>query len=182
MAAAITARFLSKTKRITDADIVSMVGKLNKARSGSKGATSITTFKSPNAQKRVKDDLICKVNLADINMKAFLRKTSYRDRDMKGIVSAARQFANGRYIMEWADLMYNNNQKNKIEVLSEGLLDQTGTKVDLKVHVDGEQVGVGISLKYGDVKQFGQVGGTKWESMKTLFGPLGVRFPKKLEN
>ena len=51
----------------------------------------------------------------------------------------------------------------------------------MKVHVDGKQVGVGISLKYGDVKQFGQVGGTKWESMKTLFGPLGVRFSKKLE-
>ena len=178
LAAAITARFLSKTKTVTNSDVMAIIGKLNKAKKEGSGVTSITTFKSPNAEKRIKDELICKVNLADINKKAFLGKTAYKDRDVKGIVTASVAYANGKYVQDWADMMYNNNQKNTIEVLSEGLLDQTGTKVDLKVRIDGKQAGVGISLKFGDVKQFGQVGGTKWESMLALFNPLGVRFTK----
>jgi len=157
---------------------MAIIEKLKKAKKEGSGVTSITTFKSPNAEKRIKDELICKVNLADINMKAFLGKTAYKDRDVKGIVTASVAYANGKYVQDWADMMYNNNQKNTIEVLSEGLLDQTGTKVDLKIRIDGEQAGVGISLKFGDVKQFGQVGGTKWESMLALFNPLGVRFTK----
>jgi hypothetical protein len=75
--------------------------------------------------------------------------------------------------------MYNNNQKNKIEVKSEGLLDQTGTKVDLRVIIDGTQAGVGVSLKAGDVKQFGQVGGATSNAMNEFFNPLGVKFSSK---
>ena len=63
----------------------------------------ITTFESPNAQKRIKDELICKVNLADINMKAFLSKSAYRDKDVKGIVTASVKYANGKYVQDWAE-------------------------------------------------------------------------------
>jgi len=183
LAAAITARFLSKTKRISDSDVIKVINKLNKApKGGSKGATSLTEFRSPNAQPKVIDIVKCKVNLAEVNMKAFLSRGIYRNKEIKEIVTAAVKFANGNSIMEWADMMYNNNQKNIIEVLSEGLLDQTGTKVDLKVHIDGIQAGVGISLKYGDVKQFGQVGGSRVESMVELFSPFGVKFNSATKN
>jgi len=182
LAAAITARFLSKTKTISYNDVISVIQKLKKPKSGMKGATTETVFDSPNEQKKVVDKVICKVNLAYINMQAFLSMNSYNDKDVKEIVNMAIKYANGKNIRSWANLLYENNQYNVIEVLSEGLLDQTGTKVDLKVLVDGRQAGVGISLKYGDVKQFGQIGGSKWESMKKLFGPLDVKFSQKTEN
>jgi hypothetical protein len=183
LAAAITARFLSKTKVISNSDVIKLITKLNKApKGGTKGATSLTEFRSPNEQPKIFDSVVCKVNLAEVNMKAFLSRKIYQDNEVKGIVTAAVKFANGKYVMEWADMMYENNQENIIEVLSEGLLDQTGTKVDLKVHIDGIQAGVGISLKYGDVKQFGQVGGSKIESMVELFSPLGVTFNSSLKN
>lgn len=176
LAAAITARFRSKTKKIDSNDVLAVIDGLNAPKSGSKGATTITNFKSPNANKSIVDTVICKVNLADVNMAAFLKKTTYKDTAIKSLVTAACAYANGGTINTFADQLYNNNQKNIIEVNSEGLLDQTGTKVDLKVIVDGKQIGLGISLKAEDVKQFGQVGGSKWESMENLFKPLGVKF------
>ena len=181
LAAAITARFLSKTKTISDRDVISIINKLKKAVGGSKGQTSTTSFQSANRETSIKDTVICKVNLAEINMKAFQTASTYNNKDIKDIVKASVGYANGPHIREWADMMYENNQKNKIEVLSEGLLDQTGTKVDLKIKIDGVQAGVGISLKYGDVKQFGQVGGTTWGAMKTLFSPLGIKLEKTHE-
>lgn len=181
LAAAITARFVSKTERINSSDVLDIIFDLE-APSGSKSKTTITNFISPNANSRIKDDVICKVNLAEINMNAFLAKSTYKMRDIMNLVDAAVSYANGPYIISWADLMYNNNQKNVIEVNAEGLLDQTGTKVDLKVVIDGKQAGVGISLKAGDVKQFGQVGGSKFESMVTLWLPFGVKFSRSFQN
>lgn len=183
LAAAITARFVSKTTDVTDQDVINTIRKIkqNRPRKSSSGLTTTTNLVSENYNPRVKDTVVCLVNLAEVNMKAFLNLNTYRRSDIKGLVSAARKFANGRYIKEWADMMYNNNQKNKIEVLSQGLLDQSGTKVDLKVVIDGKQAGVGVSLKAGDVKQFGQVGGTRWAAMKELFQPLGVKMTSNLE-
>lgn len=181
LAAAIVARFLSKTKIINQTDVTSLIKKLSKATGGMRGMTSTTSFSSPNEQENVIDSVICKINLAANNMDAFLDSSIYGEANITALVRAAVVYANGPYIKQWADLLYNNNQKNIIEVNAEGLLDQTGTKVDLKVVVDGVKCGVGISLKAGDVKQFGQVGGSKWNSMKTLFEPLGVKFSTEIE-
>lgn len=181
LAAAITARFVSKAERINSSDVLDIIFDLETP-TGSKSKTTTTTFISPNANSRIKDDVVCMVNLADINMEAFLAKSTYKMRDIMDLVDAAVSYANGPHIMKWADLMYTNNQKNIIEVNAEGLLDQTGTKVDLKVIIDGKQAGVGVSLKAGDVKQFGQVGGSKFESMKTLWSPFGVKFSSTFQN
>lgn len=182
LAAAITARFRSKTKQITPQDVLSVIKKLKRPKTGTKGATTLTEFDSPNANPNVSDTVICKVNLADINMTAFLNQAIYKQKEVASLVTSACAYANGKYVKDWADSLYNNNQRNKIEVNSEGLLDQTGTKVDLKVLVDGKQVGVAVSLKADDVKQFGQIGGSKWESMESLFSPLGVKFSQKNKN
>lgn len=176
LAAAITARFVSKTKTITDVDVLSIIKKLNAGVAANKGFSSTTSFNSPNSTKNVVDTVICFVNLAEVNMKGFLAMGSYKDKEVKSLVSAAVSYANSIHVREWADEMYTNGQKNKIEVRSEGLLDQSGTKVDLRIIIDGKQCGIGASLKAGDVKQFGQVGGATIESMEELFEPLGVVF------
>ena len=183
LAAAITARFLSKTKRVTDTDVTSVIRKLARpVNMGSKGLTSTSYFTSANENPKINDEVCCVINLAENNMDALRDLKIYQQKDIREIVTASAAFANGMYVMQWADLMYTNNQKNKIEVLSEGLMDQTGTKVDLKIRIDDKPCSIGISLKYGDVKQFGQVGGSSFESMKSLFEPLGVTFSKIFEN
>jgi len=176
LAAAITARFVSKTKSVNQGDVLAIIGKLKSPSGGAKGLTTLTKFPSPNLKKGVIDTVVCKVNLAAVNMKAFLNKNIYKDKDVAKLVAASVQYANGKYVREWADMMYTNGQKNIIEVNSEGLLDQSGTKVDLRVIIDGTRSGIGISLKAGDVKQFGQVGGGTIASMHEFFGSLGVKF------
>ena len=179
LAAAITARFESKTKRISNDDVLSVIKKLGKPTRMKKFMLIEKTFDSPNKNPKIIDKVVCKITLAEINMNALLNPKVYSDKEMKELLSAAVAYANGKNIMEWADMMYTNNQKNLIEVKSEGLLDQTGTKVDLRVIIDGKQAGVGVSLKAGDVKQFGQVGGATADSMNEFFNPLGVKFSSK---
>lgn len=183
LGAAITSRFLSKTKRITPNDVLSIIKKLKTPKLVGGAQVTTTKFKSPNKNPKVVDDLTCVIGLAPANMAAFLDTSLYRtNKDIKSIVTSACAYANGIHVMEWADMFYNNNQYNDMYVNSEGLLDQSGTKVDLKINVDGKQCGVGISLKYGDVKQFGQVGGSSFESMNELFSPLGVKFSSSHKN
>lgn len=182
LCAAITARFLSKTKVITSTDVLSTIKTLNRPVASGNSLTTTTKFNSPNAQPKVVDHVTCKINLAKSNMNAFLDASIYTRRDIMELVNAAVKYANGTYIMEWADMMYNNNQYNDIHINAEGLLDQTGTKVDLKIMIDGKQAGVGVSLKAGDVKQFGQVSGSTWKAMKDIFEPLGVKFTTLHEN
>lgn len=179
LAAAITARFISKTKRITNDDVLGVIKKLGKPSKLRNFMLIEKSFDSPNKNPKIIDVVICKITLAEINMLALLNLKIYTDKEMKELLSASVAYANGNNIMEWADMVYNNNQKNKIEVKSEGLLDQTGTKVDLRVIIDGKQAGVGVSLKAGDVKQFGQVGGATINSMNEFFNPLGVKFSSK---
>lgn len=185
LAAAITARFISKTKRIAEKDVLDVIKKLGKPK-GTKSLTVVKQFPSPNKNPKIEDDVICRIGLAEVNMLALLNMSIYKQKDIKELMAASIAYANGNHIMEWADMVYTNNRKNVIEVKSDGLLDQTGTKVDLRVLIDGKQAGVGISLKAGDVKQFGQVGGGSVESMKEFFGPFGVVFSapqiKKMES
>mgnify|MGYP003330700523 FL=1 len=171
--------FESKTKRISNDDVLSVIKKLGKPTRMKKFMLIEKTFDSPNKNPKIIDKVVCKITLAEINMNALLDPKVYADKELKELLSAAAAYANGNNIMEWADMMYTNNQKNLIEVKSEGLLDQTGTKVDLRVIIDGKQAGVGVSLKAGDVKQFGQVGGATADSMNEFFNPLGVKFSSK---
>lgn len=178
LAASITARFISKIKTITTSDVMSVIKNLKTPVKSGKTSTSNTTFLSPNDNIKIQDTVICKVGLASANMDAFLDDTTYKNVDIKSILTAAVGYANSKYVTEWADMMFTNNQENLIEIKSEGLLDQSGTKVDIYIHIDGKQAGVGISLKAGDVKQFGQVGGATSKAMKSFFEPLGVKFSK----
>lgn len=176
LAAAIACRFLSKTTEVKFEDVISIIKKLKKPVAVGGSLVSTSEFDSPNKISRITDRLTVVIGLAPINMGAFLTPTIYKEKDIIELVQAAVAYSNGSFIREAANELYNNNQKNHIEISSQGLLDQTGTKVDLKVIVDGRQVGVGISLKAGDVKQFGQVGGATIEAMKEFFEPLGVKF------
>ena len=168
LAAAITARFINKNKSISASDVVNILKKLRSA----DNKRVDQTFESVNENPAVVDDVRCHISLAEGNMKALLNSANYGG--LSDLIQAAAEYANGSYISKWSKLMYENNVYNYIEVDSDGLLDQKGTKVDLRVKIDEQLTDVNISLKAGDVKQFGQVSGSKLENMAALFEPLGV--------
>jgi hypothetical protein len=66
----------------------------------------------------------------------------------------------------------NDPAKNKVDVISDGgeKENQSTTKVDLKILVDGKQASKNLlSLKAGNVKQFGQVGGSNFANLNEFF-------------
>jgi hypothetical protein len=169
LAAAITARFVNKNKDITKQDAINILKALRPS-----GGTKVNqTFASENENAAIKDEVRIVISLAELNMKALLNPANYGG--LSDLITASVKYANGPYITSWSKMLYENNVRNEIDVVSDGLLDQSGTKVDLRVKVDGKQTNVNVSLKAGDVKQFGQVSGSKLENMAALFNPLGLR-------
>ena len=177
LAAAMAARFLSKTKSITVNDVNKIIKKF--PRTGRADLKTIT-LRSPNSNPEVVDELNVVVELNEADMKNFLNKT-YND-----LLRSATAYVNQANVKKWADLLYNNDLFNIINVKSMGISGQTATKVDTWLEVgdaksNPERVDVNISLKAGDVKQFGQEAGMKFEAQERLWTNFGVSFTPAVE-
>jgi len=77
-------------------------------------------------------------------------------------------------------------KNNKVDVLSDGgdKENQTSTKVDLKILINGRESAKRLlSVKAGDVAQFGQVGGHNFENINEFFSTtLGIVLPDNLRS
>ena len=97
---------------------------------------------------------------------------------LKEYVESAVKYANSVNVTKWSKLVYENNRYDKIEVLSDGLGGQRSTKVDVSVKITDDKgklmpVDILVSLKAGDVKQFGQVSGAEFaKQQQDLWGRL----------
>ena len=169
--AAIAARFINKNKDITIQDIKNVLMKLDPKKSvNGKGFICDITLPSLNKNPKVVDDCRFYLSLAEVNMSGLLNKNYWAS--LNDLFRSGMRYANGNTVKAWSKLLYENNQKNFIEVLSDGLSNQTGTKVDVAVKVDNQKTDINVSLKAGDVKQFGQVGGSEFEKQIALWSTL----------
>lgn len=169
--AAIAARFINKNKAITPALVKDVLRQLTPKKSANgKGLICDIEMVSLNQNPNVKDTVRFYLSLAEINMTNLLDSKNWTSLD--DLIQSGVKYANGNTVKAWSKLLYENNQKNFIEVLSDGLGNQTGTKVDVAVRVDNEKTNINVSLKAGDVKQFGQVGGSEFEKQIVLWSTL----------
>lgn len=174
LAVGMAARMISKTKKISKNDIVKILKNLKAVESG-KTSTAKKTFKSANANPKIHDTIILDIGLAPKNMNALLNPKII-DGFFDDLMMSVLDYANNGRVKRWADLLYNNNRSDIVEIKSDGIGGQTTTKVDLFVNVNGKRVNLNISLKAGDAPQFGQLAGADIETMKDLWGPMGVKF------
>jgi len=170
LGAAIAARFINKNQPISVVDVQQVLRKMKRGPSPGKGQVRNTIYDSENADKFVVDKVEFYLSLADANMKGL--ETSSNWSALNDIFQSAVKYANGQAIRKWSKMLYENNQINHIHVISDGLGGQTTTKVDVRVVVDGQPTDVNISLKAGDVKQFGQVGGSDFDKQIELWDSL----------
>ena len=119
---------------------------------------------------KIIDTVTLKVGLAIPNLVALQDRTVRAS--LSDIVASAIKYANAPTVVKWAKMLYENNQRNAIEIIADGIGDQTGTKVDVRLKVDNVQTNVNVSLKAGDVKQFGQVGGSGFDKQEYLWEKL----------
>lgn len=169
LGAAITARFIYKDRSITERNVYGVLYGMPQPTSypGKKGKQTRKDFKSANKNKEIMDDVNFFLSLADVNMTALL-DPSNRALIRPYVMSAVR-YANSANVKKWSKLLYENNRTDKIEVISDGLGGQTTTKVDVFVKIDGKPIDIRVSLKAGDVKQFGQVSGIEFEKQIKLW-------------
>lgn len=95
-------------------------------------------------------------------------------------IRSAVSYANtSKRVMSAITEAKNDPAKNKVDVISDGgeKENQTTTKVDLKILIDGKEVGKRLlSVKAGNVGQFGQVGGHNFDKADLFFSTtLGIK-------
>lgn len=163
--AAIAARFINKNRDIVPKDIQRVISQMK----GS-GAKRETMYKSLNENPKIVDDVRFYLSLATPNMDALCDPRNFTP--LQDLFQSAAEYANGKTVREWGNLLYTNNMYNYIEVISDGLGGQKKTKVDVRVLVDNEHTDINVSLKAGDVKQFGQVSGAEFDKQEFLWEKL----------
>ena len=64
----------------------------------------------------------------------FLRNNINKE-SLREFVNASLQYANRGSVMSWVKTIYENNKKDTIEILGDGVSNQKSTKVDVRVKI-----------------------------------------------
>lgn len=172
--AALAARFINKNQPINASHIQAVLSDLS-----GQGPIKNGVFDSPTQNPRITDKVKFSLRLPEPSIKALFdprNRSSFTD-----IFESAVKYANGRTVSELAYMMYTNDAYDEIEVLADGLSRATLSKVDIRVLVNGIKTDVNVSLKAGNARQFGQVGGSEFEKQVELWSRLLKIDVKSLE-
>lgn len=128
-----------------------------------------------------------------VHFKLALNTTSYKavvgagntdkpHSQILGAVRSAVEFANNNAkVKEALKAIEADSGENQVVVNADGVTDQS-VKADLFLTVDGTTVNL-LSLKAGDVKQFGQVSGYNFDQLETFFNTsFGVNIDNRLKD
>lgn len=176
LGAAVTAKFISQGKPITEADIAKVI-------------SSFTSLEEIKSNK--KGVMSAKAGIDQVTFRLVLNKTDFEALyesvsknkyapEMQGLFKSGVEYANtDDGVKNAVKRVVEDPNSNEISVNSDGVADQKGTKADLFLNIDGEVINL-LSLKAGDVKQFGQKSGYKYEVMEEYFESIfGVRISDK---
>jgi hypothetical protein len=182
---AVAAKFTNQGGQITEAQVVNLAKELAKNR----GQLNLQAGK---------DVLEFKVTIPFMDKKAFyawLNEDS-RGKTLKDYkvpaesiklfdqrLKSAIEYANkSKKILSAVNEAVSDPGKNKIDVISDGAEkeNQNTTKVDLKILIDGKETAKRlISVKAGNVEQFGQAGGHNFNNLDEFFTSIvGVGLPE----
>ena len=173
-ACAITARFINReVNQISARDVMGIIGSLApQPILGRKSQRAIYSTTAPNLGVQVRDGIKLELVLGAANM-AFVVK----GQGLEQFVDASLQYANRQSVTTWVKTLYTNRRADRIEILGDGVSGQRSTKVDTKVKVTNDKgqlqpINIDVSLKAGEVKQFGQVGGIDIQKLSKFFSNI----------
>lgn len=187
--AALAARFMKRDlqgddfSEINEKDIIDVILKFDyeSAKKNKEKVISQTFYEkgikdlSVDGKKtKSNDNITLTVQLAKINfigLLDFARDESWR-KDLSNITRGIIDFANSEFILDKHRSLAFNNLRNSIKISSMGLEDQKGSKIDLSIIIDDEELPfMRFSLKAGATKQVGQRG-QDIEKINKLFKDL----------
>lgn len=172
---AVTAKFEKMGEEIVADDVIAMGHRLAEGKGivtakAGKDSLSFTVKTVPFLDKKTFYVYVGKYEgktLQDFGMTE--KKVSEIDIAIESSVAYANQ---SKRVLQALQVAQNDPANNKVDVISDGgeKENQSTTKVDLKILVDGKQASKNLlSLKAGSVKQFGQVGGSNFENLNEFF-------------
>ena len=172
---AVTAKFEKMGEEIVADDVIAMGHRLAEGKGivtakAGKDSLSFTVKTVPFLDKKTFYVYVGKYEgktLQDFGMTE--EKVSEIDIAIESSVAYANQ---SKRVLQALQVAQNDPANNKVDVISDGgeKENQSTTKVDLKILVDGKQASKNLlSLKAGNVKQFGQVGGSNFENLNEFF-------------
>lgn len=165
VSAAVAAKFLYPTRNVNVQDMFKVIDQLNEnedlsATKTVKKTTKFTRMSNPDVLNAKDDDIELTIGLSRTNFEAFTN-FEFIKKSIKTI-NTTLKFANSVGVSELARQSFDDPDKNVISISSVGTEDQKGTKIDIKIEMDGQLVPWGrISLKAGST-QLGQIG-KSWE-------------------
>ena len=111
----------------------------------------------------------------------ILKKSNKLPKEVHGTMMSAIHYANtAEKIAVGLERTANDPNTNLIQVVSDGISDNKGTKADLVMDIDGERINL-LSVKTGE-SQLGQASGHEWQKQedffKTVFGVNAKSYKK----
>jgi hypothetical protein len=182
---AVAAKFTNQGGMITEAQVVNL-------------AKSLARNRGQLNLQAGKDVLEFKVTIPFMDKKAFY---AWLNEDSRGMtlkdykvpadsikmfdqrLKSAIEYANkSKKILSAVNEAVDDPGKNKIDVISDGAEkeNQNTTKVDLKILIDGKETAKRLlSVKAGNVEQFGQAGGHNFNNLNEFFTSIvGIGLPE----
>ena len=145
LGAAIYARFMNPDRDITTEDIRAVLDKVASSPSKDDNPKKSVTWITGNSAE---DKITLTVALAPSNFDALISTDPVALKTLLPLYKSSVSYVNKEQIVDDAMKLEMNDRPNIIDVISDGVSDQKGTKVDVKVEVDGKPVRLGnISLK-----------------------------------
>jgi hypothetical protein len=182
--AATMARLINRPNAsITPKDVYSIINRLPETAQGGS-----VTINAEESQSDITDNFELIVKLKP-QPYADLKNTKKIEAMMGNIVRSVTAFVNNETIPRYAKLFAENGRPDSVDIISDGISDETGTKTDVKLIYKDENgqpvrelIKYGQSVKVGSVKQFGQVGGGKasdslekrFEKLEFLWEKFGI--------
>ena len=172
LGAALYAKFRNPKWKVGEDDIKTVLEKISAAPDALE-----------NNPKKVMKTIRGKNGLDEVSFKVALSVGNYNGlvdpkwhAELSNHYKSAVAYVNGEKIVDEAIQQEMDKRANTVEIISDGVSDQKGTKVDVKVLVDGEPTRLGsISLKAGS-KTMGQVGSGNWDKLSELLsGMFGTK-------
>jgi len=162
LGAGLYAKFLNPAATINEGHIHTVLEKIKAAApEDSGGKNTRAEITKVSKRKGGADEVTLTIALAKANFDALVDPKWHAE--LKGKYKSVLAYLAGEKILEGTQEEAVDKKKSKIEIISDGVGDQKGTKVDVKVIIDNQPTTLGqISLKAGS-KQLGQVGSGSWD-------------------
>jgi hypothetical protein len=176
--AAVVARFKKREAEITSADVIEIIRGMGPGEESGKNLKG--GLNEPSKNDKIYFNLV--LPKGDYNALYGGVTKEKMHPDMQGVINSATMFANSSVVSEALQKIIQDDNSNNVSINSDGASDQTGTKADLFLDIDGTTVNL-LSLKAGDVKQFGQGSGYTYDKLDGFFkDTFGVGVPAQYED